>query len=647
MARIVPYVKRVQLVVVRIPNTAREGETAMKKYAARAIWFAMLALAPRVVGQAAGQGVQLGDNTRMNAGALLTAGYSGDYGNQIQSNHGLTFGAAGTLSGYYYNPNFLNFNVTPYYNQSKTDSDFQSLTNASGVAATANFFSGSHFPGSVSYRYDYNSTGTLGLTGSPNFTTQGTGQGFGANWSALFTGWPTLAVGYQQGSGNGTLYGTDQEASSSQHLFNVRSSYRLADFNLNAYYDHNTQHSVLPEFLAGNGEDIQNSSGNDFGFSANRSLPWLNGQFYANYTHTTLSSDYLANAQQNETTSGYTADIVSSGATFRPNTKLGLFVTQSFTNNLSAYLNQGLINNGTGQPIVDLGTNSFSNTVGGGANYQFTNHLWAQAQANYYEQSYLGKSYTGTFLSGNVNYGRKLFDMFTFSAGIVVSSTGLGSNNVGFVGTMNYYRKFGQWETSGTFSYAQNVQSVLITDTTSYYNYNANLHRRFSSRVQWTAAFNGNHSGLSSQKYSTSQSESYNTTLSLNHVSFNAQYLTGMGNSILTNNGIVPIPPTPGVPVQNLIQYNAKSYGGGIAWSPIRRLSLSGTYNRSTSDTLANAIFSKNNTEIINAQMQYRLRRIGILAGYTRFTQGISASGFPPGTTTSYFGGISRWFDFF
>ena len=122
----------------------------------------------------------------MNAGALFTVGYSGDYGNQIQSNHGLTFGATGTVSGYYYNPNFINFNVTPYYNQSKADSDYQSLTNASGVAATANFFTGSHFPGSVSYRYDYNSTGTLGLSGTPNFTTQGNGQGFGVNWSALF-----------------------------------------------------------------------------------------------------------------------------------------------------------------------------------------------------------------------------------------------------------------------------------------------------------------------------------------------------------------------------------------------------------------------------------------------------------------------------
>ena len=614
----------------------------MKNFARCAIWFAVLALARLAFTQ-----VQVGENTQLKAGALLTAGYSGDYGNQIPSDHGVNFGGTGDISGYYYNPNFLNFSVTPYYNQSKADSDYQSLTNASGVAATANFFTGSHFPGSVSYRYDYNSTGTFGLAGAPNFTTQGNGQGFGVNWSALFPDWPTLSVGYSQGSGSGTLYGTNQETSSSQHLFSVRSTYRAAGFNLNAYYDHNTLNSVLPEFLTGSGEDFLDSNGSDFGFGASRNIPLWNGQFYASFTHSTVNTDYLAQGQQNNTTSGYTADLETVGATFHPTSKLGLFANESFTNNLSGYLNQSLVNNGTIVTPVDLGTNSYSATAGGGANYQFTRNLWAQGQANFYEQSYFGKTYTGTFLSGNVNYGRKLFDMFTFSAGIVDSSTGLGTNNVGFIGNINYYRKYGQWETSGTFSYAQNVQSVLITETTSYYSYNANVHRRFSSRVQWTAAFNGNHTGLNSQKNSTSHSESYSTSLNLRTVSFTAQYLTGTGNSILTNNGIVPLPPTPGVSEADLIFYSQKGYGGGISWTPIRRLSLTGTYNRSRSDTLANTTFSKNDTEILTGQLQYRLRRIGILAGYTRFTQGISATGIPPGTTTSYYAGISRWFNFF
>ena len=601
-----------------------------------------------ILTQFAAAQIQVGDNTHLNAGGLFSVGYAGDYGNQIQSSHALQFGASGTLDGYYYNPNFVNFDVTPYYNQSKADSSYQSLTNASGVAATANFFTGSHFPGSVSYHYDYNSTGTLGLEGVPNFTTQGTGQGFGVSWSALLPDWPTLTVGYQQGSGGGTLYGTNQESTSSQRIFNVHSSYRLAGFNLNAYYDHTTLDSVLPEFLAGEGQTTSNSSGQDWGVNTSRNLPWWNGSMYASYNHSSYSTDYGSGTPQVTSNSSYNADALSAGANFRPTQQLGLYVTENYTNNLSGYLNGSLVNNGLPlPPAVNLGSTSYSNTLGTGANYQFSQHLNANAQATFYNQYYFGNSYTGTFVSGNVNYGRRLFDMFTFSAGIVDSSNGLGTNNVGFIGMVNYFRRYGQWETSGTFSYAQNVQSVLITETTSYYNYNANIHRKFSSRVQWTAAFNGSHSGLSSNKNSDSSSAGFSTSVSYHQLAVGAQYLSGTGDSLLTPAGPVPLPPLPGQPSTNVISYTAKTYGGNMTWTPIRQLVLSGSYNRSLSNTLASGIFSKNNTEIWYGQLQYRLRRISLLAGYTRFTQGISATGVPPGTVTSYYGGISRWFDFF
>ena len=129
-----------------------------------------------------------------------------------------------------------------------------------------------------------------------------------------------------------------------------------------------------------------------------------------------------------------------------------------------------------------------------------TNNLSTQAQATYYDQYYFNQSYTGTYISGTVNYNRRLFDMFTFSAGVVESSNGQGNNSVGFVGNVNYFRRIGRWETSGSFSYAQNVQSFLITYTTSYYNYNARLHRRFGRGWVWIAAFNGSHSGIDQRR---------------------------------------------------------------------------------------------------------------------------------------------------
>lgn len=612
----------------------------------------MKRLAPGIVGwllllaiPLASAQLQIGDDVKMKIGGLFTAGYAGNYGDGsgIQSNHGLNFGFDGNINGSYYNPNFLSFNIVPYYNQSRADSNYQSLTGASGVSATANLFAGSHFPGSVSYRNDYNSTGTFGLAGQPNFTTQGHGDGFGIGWSALLPGLPTLSVGYSRGSGSGTVFGTNQESGSDTKLFNIRSNYSIDDFHLNGYYDHNTLHSAFPQFLAGEQESVSDTSGHDFGFGANRSLP-VHGSFYANYNRSSASTDFLG--QQN-TTSNYTTSTETSGVSFHPTQKLGLFSNETYTDNLSGYLSQNLINSGAVQTPFNFGSGSNSLQLGGGASYQFTNFLSAQAQATYYDQRYFDKSYTGMFVSGTVNYARRIFDMFTFSAGVVEQSNGQGSNAIGLIGNTNYFHRIKGWETSGSFSYAQNVQSLLVTYTTSYYNYTARVRRRLPLGMAWIATFNGSHSGLTNQPGSDNHSESYSTSLSSRRIALTGNYTKATGQSILTSTGLVAVPPTPGLPVSNLILFGGDSYGGGISGNPLRKLSISATFSRAISNTLSATADSHNNTEIVNAQLQYHLRRIGVLAGYTRFTQGISAAGTPPGTANSFFIGVSRWFDFF
>ena len=612
------------------------------KVANRIIGLAGLVMAQLAAAQQ--QQLSVGENTKLNAGALFTFGYAGAYGDEIPSNHGLDFGVDGKLSGSYYNPNFLSFTAHPYYNQSRADSDYQSITGASGIDATANFFTGSNFPGSVNYRYDANSTGTFGLTGQPNFTTYGRGQGFGINWSALLPDWPTLSVGYSQGSGHGTLYGTDQETDSSTRLFNVHSNYQISGFRLNAYFDHNSLNSKYPEFLSGE-QAVQDSSGHDFGFGAQHSLP-LHGSFYVNYNRASASSDYVSNQGQNDgtsNTSSYTDSTETTNASFHPTTKLSLNVTQNYTDNLTGYLAQNLGSNGTAPPGVNLGSGSYSSTLGGGATYNFTNFLSAQAQATYYDQHYFGNSYTGEYLSGTLNYGKRLFDMFTFSASVIDSSNGQGNNALGFVGNVNFFHRIGRWQTSGQFSYAQNVQTLLVTYTSSYYRYSANLHRRIPGGMTWTAAFNGNHSGLTNYQGSSTHSEGYSTSLSMRRLAINGFYTQSSGVSLLGAGGVIQPEPTPGL--TDFILFSGSSYGGGASVTPVRRLSISGSFSRAISNTIA-ATTSHNNMEIFNAQMQYHLRRIGLQAGYTRFTQGISAIGAPVNSTT-YFVGMTRWFDFF
>jgi hypothetical protein len=606
------------------------------------IGLAVLAVAQVVFAQNQNPELKIGENTRLSASGLVSFGYSGDYGDDINSSHGLTWGLDGKVNGYYYNPNFLSFTLTPYYNQSRNNSTYQSLTGASGIDGTANFFTGSHFPGAVTYRYDRNSTGTFGLIGQPDFTTVGKGSGFGVNWSALVPNMPTLSVGYSQGDGSGTIYGTNEETTSSSKLFNVHSNYEILGFRLNAFYTHNTLDSKFPEFLAGQTESVQNSTGSDVGVGAQHNLP-LRGTFYMNYNRASTHSTYSSAPGQVTNTTDYTDDIVNAGANFHPTQKLAFNVSESYTSNLSGYIAQSLTGNGAAAPGIDLGSGARSSTVGGGMSYQFTNYLAGSAQATYYDQYYFGKSYTGSYVSGTVSYGKRLLNMFTFSGSVVDSSNGGGENALGFMGNVNFFHKFGGWTTTAVFSYAQNVQSILITYTTSSYNYNASIHRRLPWNWRWMAAYSGAHSGLTNEPGTSSQSQGYSTALSSRLITLSGNYNKASGISLLGASGFVPVGGTPGV--SDFITFNGSSYGGGFSLTPVRRLVVAGSFNRAISNTIG-ATESHNNLEIYNAQLQYHLRRIGLQAGYTRFTQGISAAGLPA-NTTSYFVGLTRWFDFF
>jgi len=602
---------------------------------------------------------KIGDNLLMTGNGTVTIGYNGAYGDDVQSTHGLQFGFGGDINGSYYNPNFLNFSIIPYYNHSQANSESQSLTASSGVSANVNFFSGSHFPGSINYNYTYNSSANLGLLNVPAFTSVGTGQGFGIGWSVLFPDWPTLSVSYSQGSGSSNLYGTSETTQSNTRTCTVRSSYIWQGFNLDASYLYQAQHTKFPQFLGGQ-ESNSDGDNNSFGFGASHQLPW-NGQMFVNYTRNWFAYNNQENNQENQSNdiSSYTANNQAAGVNFHPTSRLTLSANQSYSDNLSGYLLQYLGVSGVLPPPVNFGTSSNSFTAGGGAGYEITKYLYGTVNATYYDQHYFGHTYSGTYLSGTLSTWRKLWNTFSFSASVIDSASQAGhngaaygangdyQNSVGFTGTVNANRWVGLWELNGNFNYAQNVQSQLITYTVSSYNYGANIHRRFANRSQFTAAFAGTHSGLTQQPGTASHGESYSMSLSHRWLGVNGHYGSNAGVSLLTPNGIVPLPPLPGEINPNTVLFSGQSYGGGITMTPVRRMTFSGSYTRSISNTLANSIASRNNMELVYAQLQYRFRRVDFLSGYTRLTQGISASGASPGTVTSYYAGISRWFDFF
>ena len=604
--------------------------------------------------------LRVGDNLALNSSATVSAGYSGSYGNEVDSSHGLGVGFAGTVSGFYYNPSFLSFNIDPYFNQSRSNSNSASVTNASGVTVSTGIFSGSHFPGSVNYTSAFDSTGNYGLPGLAAFNTRGNSQSFGVNWSAFVPAYPSLTVGYQKGNSNYSLYGTDEDGNSNFHSIYLNSSYKLAGFGLGAGFSTGASEARIPQVFTGGTGATSTSDSKSYTFSASHTLP-LHGTFSSNFTRSDLNSDYL----------GYrfngTIDSVNTSAAIAPTAKLHVSVSAGYTDNLSGSIYQATI---PGSPTLLQSSGSSSptlNTVSGSpqgtqlqqsssgwdllsnANYSFAPNFQAQGGVERRTQVYGGESFGSTTYSGGLVYTRAILGGFLGSSVSIIDSTidKTNQNLLGFNINTNYNRRIGAWQVGGYFNYAQNVQTLLVTYMTSYYNFSGNVSRKLGRRLFWNVSASAGRSGLTAVPGSSSSGESFGTGIGTGRVNFAASYSKSNGNSLASGGGLNTTPLPGVVPASLLVMYGGTSYSFTASGSPLRKLSASATYVKSRSDLSNLGAASWNQYEQENVNLQYQLRQIGLTGGYTRLVQGFSVSPTAPANTSSFYIGVYRWFNFF
>ena len=591
---------------------------------------------------AAGQ-VQVGDNLSMNLTGNVSAGYSATYGNLMDSSHNLSFGGNGTLSGSYYDPNFLSFNFTPYYDQSRANSNYQSISAATGFDFSSGIFSGSHFPGSITFAKAYNSQGSFAVQGAADFTTHGDSTTFGVNWSELVPDLPSLSFGYQQGSNEYSVYGTNDTGSSHHHAFNVRSGYLLEGFNLSAYYSKGASQSLIPQVVGNTAQpESTDSDSSAYGFAVSHSLP-LRGQFSAGFNRSDINSHYL----------GYnyngTIDTVDASVSAQPTNKLHLAVSANYTDNLNGVLYQSIVP--TAGAVVPSNQESSSATdLLGSASYNILPNLQTQVYADRRTQQFLGQDYGATGYGAGVSYGRDLLGGSISTSVFLIDNTldHSDQNSLGLNTSVSYNRRLGNWSFGGSFNYAQNVQTLLVTYTTSYYNYSMNVRRRFTRQLVWTASAGFSQTGLTTQRDTGNKSQSFSTGLGYGRwISANGSYSRADGHGLVYGGGITPIPLPPVVPDNLLILYGGRSYSFSASSTPIRRFTVSAGFSKANSNTFNAGLGSWNSVEQFNTLIQYQFRKMYFTSGYARLVQGFSASGTPPAKVSSFFVGVSRWFNFF
>jgi len=593
--------------------------------------------------------LQVGNETSMSLNGQLGAGYGGSFGNQYnQSTHDIFFTGQAQLSGYYYNPKFLNFNIQPFYNRTQDNSSYQSVLSDSGLEASVSLFSGSHFPGSVSYGKAWQEGSQYQIAGQPGLSANGSSQTFSVSWGAFVPKWPTLTATFSDSSSEETILGETGTSNTSVRNLNLYSNYTLRGFQFNGYFNHQNFDFSLPAFLGGSAQQTS-TSGNSYGISATHQLP-LNGSFLAAFNRYTYdTSDSISH-----TTNG-TSDTVIGSATVNPTHRLAVSGTVRYYDNLiGAFQQQGTLPPGTA-PLVPTNTSVDGVTINSFASYNLGKGFVLVGYANRQAQHFQGVEYDSNQWGATLtyNYARPLFGLLYFTFGTVDTTGNSNQGTLAFVGTLGLKKKISGWDLNADFSYAQNVQSSIALFTTSNYNYGGYVRRRFRDDIYWTASYRGVQTGLTQVTGYNNRSDTVITTLNRRWVGVSGSYSQSNGTSVLLSSGQLAPTPIPLPESTHEVFYNAVAYGAGLGITPLRGMVINVNWFRIHNQTQSSlsstnpAINSNNDSDRVYGQLQYNVRKLILRSTYWRVSQYVSSAGIPRTTLNTYSFSISRWFNFF
>jgi len=581
--------------------------------------------------------------TSSNLSGMLSSGYTAEFGNEITSQHNWTVGGTANLSGNYYKPSFLSYAGMFYLDQSRANSDFQSISDASGFSVSTNIFGGSRFPGSITYSRSYNSDGNYGIPGLTNYVTHGNNDDFAVTWSANLPKVPSLMATFQTGHNNYSVYGTNDEGNSAFHSLNLRSLYRLDGFNMNGYYSQGGNRSLIPELVSDETAGQIHSNSDGFGFGVSHKLP-LQGSVSGTVNRTSWKTDY------EDTANNGTVDTANVFASIRPKSTWMISGSLQYSDNLFGQLLQAVSGAGGVVPGLEGSQASDSIDMQAVSTFDPSPHMEANVFAERRSQLFEGEDYIVDSYGGGGTYTRRMQEG-TLNATLTFvgnHSDENGADTLGFSSSASYANVIAGWHVNGSFGYEQNMQTLLVTYLNSAYHFSGNARRRWG-KFSFSAGGGGSRTALTDQPGTSSSGESYDAALGYgNWANVNGSYSKSSGLAIATGAGLVPVPvPVPVLPSSLITLYGGDSYSFGLASAPTRHLTLSASFARSNTSTTMASLLSSNENEQYNSLVQYRVRKIGFVSGYARLQQGFSQSAKAPAVVTSYYFGVTRWFNFF
>jgi hypothetical protein len=581
--------------------------------------------------------VEIGDNLKMNLNGTLGVGYNGAFGNgDLDSSHSQGFTGTADLTGYYFNRNFLSFQLRPYYDRNQANTESQSITRSTGFGGSVNLFGGSHFPGSISYGKDFSSSSEFRIAGVPSIAADSSGQNFSINWSALVPKLPTLSASYSIGSSKASYLESLESESSSRNL-SLNSGYQILGFQLHGNLTHITNSSTTPLFLTS--ETLHSGgTGTSYSVSAQHSLP-LRGGIGLAWSHSNFTND---------DGSEWGSTSYSASASFTPWRRFSVYQNASYVTDLAAAFSQSVLNGAVPEKLR-AEHDSAGVTYSAGASYLLGRGLTVGGHLTHRLQWYSGTRYEDTQYGGNLNFNHssRLFGFLYFGFGLVDTASKVGNEGLGFNANVGMSRKFGHWDTSADFTYSQNVQTLVAIATTSSYNYGVSTRRKINADLNWGGAFRSSHSGIVMQEGSGNRAESFSSSLHWRKYNVGGSYSQSSGTAVFTSTGELTASPLAPLITTDFMLFNARSMAVSGSTTLFRRMSVGGGYARFKSSTTRIGVGTSNTGDRYNVRAEYRLRKFSLIGGFNRSMQEVSSVPDGPRLVNSYYVSFSRWFNVF
>jgi len=380
-----------------------------------------------------------------------------------------------------------------------------------------------------------------------------------------------------------------------------------------------------------------------YGLTASHQIP-LKGSASGSINRSNWKSEYL------DYHSSGTIDTVSSSAGIHPFQKLTVTGTANYSDNLSGQLVQSVISAGGLPPGINTSQTSHSLDMMAVATYAVSASLQTSGSVEHRTQSFMGQNYGVTSYRAEAVFTHGLLHgTFNSAASLIANkSSPSGSDTLGITASESYSSIVMGWHVTESFSYAQDAQTLLVTYTNSFYNFSGNLRRNWG-RFNVSAGAGGSRTALTAQPDTANSSESYTASTGFGRfLAATASYSKADGQALATGSGLIGSPiPTPVLPSNLVSLFGGKSYSGSLSSTPVKHLIMSASYARSMNNTETGGVFSANSSAQFNTLLQYQVRKMSFISGYSRLQQGFSATGSQPEIISSYYMGLSRWFNFF